>query len=93
MRKITVLASAALLGLSLTLGACDGLMAPSKADILEKIEGAETKAQIRDALGDPDDVSKFGPVETWTYGADTGAVKVDFAGDKVLATRTVDDEE
>lgn len=67
------------LALALPLAACK----PSKADLLEKAEGAETKDQLRDALGAPDDIQKLGPIETWTYQADNGEVTFLIAGDAV----------
>jgi len=93
MRKLTTLSAALLLGLTIALGGCDELMAPSKADLLEKSEGAETMREVKEALGDPDDVSKFGPVETWTYTAENGAVKIDFTGERVVNRRTSDKAE
>ncbi len=93
MRNLTKFTAALLLGLPLVLGGCDELLAPSKADILEKSESAETMREVKEALGDPDDVSKFGPVETWTYNAENGAVKIDFTGERVINRRTADKDE
>lgn len=64
---------------ALPLAACE----PSKADILEKAEGVTTKQGLRDALGQPDDIAKLGPIETWTYTADNGEVTFLIAGDAV----------
>ncbi|WP_404379446.1 hypothetical protein [Caenispirillum salinarum] len=65
--------------LALPLAACE----PSKADLLDKAEGITTKQGLRDALGKPDDIAKLGPIETWTYHADNGAVTFLIAGDAV----------
>ncbi len=65
--------------LGFLLGACED----SKQDILAKAENVATKAELRDALGDPDDVAKLGPIETWRYKASNGEVTFLIAGDKV----------
>ena len=70
---------AALLILGLLLGACED----SKQDILGKAENVATKAELKKALGDPDDVSKLGPLETWTYKASNGEVTFLITGDVV----------
>ncbi len=72
------------LPLALTLTACD----PAKDEIIAKAEGAGTKAELRAALGDPDEVDKLGPVETWTYAASDGSVSFVIAGDTVTLTAT-----
>jgi len=74
----------AALAAALLLTACE----PSKQDILEKAENVETKAELKDALGDPDDVSKLGPMETWTYEASDGSVSFVIAGDTVTLRAT-----
>ena len=84
------LTTALALGLMLTLAACGK---PSKSEIIEKAEGAETPAQLKELLGEPDNVSKFGPVATWTYEAKNGTVKFSITGDSVLLTRTGGEEE
>jgi hypothetical protein len=71
-------AAAIVLALALLTG-CE----PSTQDILGKAEGVETKASLREALGDPDAVNKLGPLETWTYKAKNGEVTFVIAGDRV----------
>lgn len=56
---------------------------PSKQDIIKDAESADTKAQLESALGKPDDVSKLGPVEKWTYKASDGEVIFMITGDTV----------
>ena len=56
---------------------------PSKAEILKKAEGAGTKAALEEALGLPDDVSKLGFIEQWTYNAGDGSVTFIITGDTV----------
>lgn len=63
-----------------TLAACGD---PTKADIVSKAEGANTKAALESALGKPDDLSKMGPVEKWTYKAKDGTVTFVITGDSV----------
>jgi len=55
----------------------------TKQDILKKAEGATTKAQLESKLGKPEDFSKLGPVETWTYKASDGEVGFLIVGDTV----------
>jgi hypothetical protein len=61
---------------------------PSKDEILEKSEAVATKAELRDALGAPDDRDKLGPVETWTYQASDGSVTFLITGDSVSLKST-----
>jgi hypothetical protein len=61
---------------------------PSKDGILEKSEAVETKAELRDALGAPDERDKLGPVETWTYQASDGSVTFLITGDSVSLKST-----
>ena len=74
--------------LVLLLAACDD----SKADILKKSENAATRQQLREAIGDPDDVVKVGPLETWTYKASDGSVTFTLAGDAVTLKVTGEKE-
>jgi hypothetical protein len=60
----------------------------SKYDILQKAQAAETKQQLEAALGAPDDVSKLGPIETWTYEASDGSVEFLITGNKVALETT-----
>lgn len=75
-RALLLAAALLLAGLA---AACDD----STQDILSKAEGAKTKAALLDALGDPDSVSKLGPIETWTYEASNGEVSFLITGDSV----------
>lgn len=68
-----------LAAVALALAACDD----SKEDILKKSEQATTRQQLREAIGDPDDIAKLGPLETWTYEASNGVVTFTLAGDTV----------
>lgn len=74
-----LLVPALALALALPLAACE----PSKEDLLTKAETVETKAQLREALGQPDDIQKLGPIETWTYRAKNGEVTFLIAGEVV----------
>lgn len=64
---------------AVTLAACGD----SKEDILKKTENVTTRAELRAAVGDPDDITKVGPIETWTYEASNGSVTFTLAGDTV----------
>ena len=59
-----------------------------KEDILMKSENAKTREQLREVIGDPDDVSKVGPIETWTYETSNGNVTFTLAGDTVMLQTT-----
>lgn len=74
------LITASAFGLLLLLTGC---FAPSKADIIKKAEGASTSAELEAALGEPSEVSKFGPLEKWTYKAADGAVIFLIAADTI----------
>ncbi len=76
MRKTTSWLAAA----ALVLVACGP---PSKHDILSKAEGVETKAELEAALGEPSERNKLGPLETWTYQAEDGAVTFVITGNTV----------
>lgn len=82
MRRL--LTALAVLPLALMLSACE----PSKDEIIAKADGADTKDQLRDALGAPAEVDKLGPVETWTYEASDGTVSFVIAGDTVTISAT-----
>lgn len=76
--------AASLIGLLfLGLAACGK---PTKEDLLDKAKGVETVAELRDALGGPDDIAKAGPVERWTYEASNGSVVFLVVGDSVTFT-------
>lgn len=68
------------MALLLALAAC---FHSSKADILKKAEGADTKAELEAALGTPSEVSKVGPIEKWTYKASDGSVIFLITGDYI----------
>jgi hypothetical protein len=55
----------------------------SKEDMLAKAREVKTRTQLESALGKPDDVSKLGPVEKWTYKAKNGQVVFVLVGDTV----------
>lgn len=71
--------------LFLTLAACGD---PTKADIVEKARGVETREQLQSKLGKPTDISKLGPVEKWTYKAKDGQVVFILTGDSVAMQAT-----
>lgn len=73
----------AVAAVAFVLAACD-----SKADLLKKTENVSTRAELRAAIGDPDDVTKVGPIETWTYKASDGTVTFTLAGDTVTLKTT-----
>ncbi|MGF1609080.1 MAG: hypothetical protein ACFCUQ_06775 [Kiloniellales bacterium] len=56
---------------------------PSKSDLIGKAKGADTKAKLEAALGAPDDLTKLGPLEKWTYKASDGEVTFLITGDSV----------
>ena len=70
---------------AVTIVACED----RKEDILKKSENAKTRQQLRAVIGDPDDASKVGPMETWTYQASNGSVTFTLAGDTVMLKTTV----
>lgn len=55
----------------------------SKEDLLAKARDVKTRAQLEAALGKPDNVSKLGPVEQWTYKAKNGQVVFILLGETV----------
>ncbi len=55
----------------------------TKEDIVLKAKDAKTRAALEKALGKPDDISKLGPVEKWTYKAKNGHVTFVLVGDTV----------
>ncbi len=61
---------------------------PSKGDILKKTEGVSEKARLEEILGRPDDISKLGPIEQWTYKASDGTVVFIITGDQVAMQAT-----
>ncbi|MBM3516054.1 MAG: hypothetical protein FJX59_20415 [Alphaproteobacteria bacterium] len=81
-RKVLIVAVAAVI-----LAACGD---PTKEDIVKRSEGIDTKQQLERVLGQPSDISKLGPVETWTYNAANGSVAFVIAGDRVTLSTTSD---
>ncbi|HUO65089.1 MAG TPA: hypothetical protein VMT97_15345 [Terriglobales bacterium] len=55
----------------------------SKEDLITKAKDVKTRAQLEAALGKPDDVSKLGPIEKWTYKAKNGQVVFVLMGETV----------
>ncbi|MEO5337805.1 MAG: hypothetical protein H7841_13070 [Magnetospirillum sp. WYHS-4] len=64
----------------LALAACGD---PTKADLVSKAQGADTRAKLEAALGKPSDLSKLGPIEKWTYKAKDGEVIFVITGEAV----------
>ena len=62
----------------------------TKHEILKKTENVETKADLEEALGAPDDRNKVGPIETWTYEASDGEVTFVITGKTVRLQTTSD---
>jgi hypothetical protein len=75
MRRILI--ALALIGLALV--GCSR----TKEDVLRKAENVKTRADLESRLGRPDDISKLGPVEQWTYKASNGEVVFVIVGDAV----------
>jgi hypothetical protein len=55
----------------------------TKEDVLRKAEGVRTRAELESKVGRPDDISKLGPIEQWTYKASNGQVVFVIVGDTV----------
>jgi hypothetical protein len=60
----------------------------SKHDLLSKAEKVETKADLEQALGEPDELNRMGPVEIWTYAASDGKVTFLITDGKVALQAT-----
>lgn len=56
---------------------------PTKQDLIGKAENVKTKTELQNALGDPDELNKVGPVEQWIYKASDGTVVFLITGDSV----------
>ena len=82
-RTLVRLAGAVLL--LLVLAACGP---PAKEDLLSKARDVKTRAELEKALGKPTDLSKIGPLETWTYKASNGTVVFVVVGDTVTIQAT-----
>jgi hypothetical protein len=74
------LAGLAMIALALLVTACGP---SSKEDLVAKAREVKTRAELERALGKPDDVSKLGPLEKWTYKARNGQVVFVLVGDVV----------
>ena len=60
----------------------------TKEDLLSKARDVKTRAELEKALGKPTDLSKLGPLETWTYKAANGSVVFVVVGDTVTLQAT-----
>lgn len=60
----------------------------TKEDIVQKARNVSTRAELERALGQPDDISKLGPVEQWTYKASNGEVVFVIVGETVTLQAT-----
>jgi hypothetical protein len=69
--------------IGLVLLALAGCGPSSKEDLIAKARGVTTRAELEKALGKPSDISKLGPMETWTYKASNGQVVYLIVGDAV----------
>lgn len=64
----------------------------SKEDMVAKARDVKTRAELERILGKPDDVSKLGPLEKWTYRAKNGQVVFVLVGDAVTLEATAPSE-
>ena len=55
----------------------------TKEDIVSKARDISRRAELERALGQPDEITKLGPVETWRYKASNGEVIFLIVGDDV----------
>lgn len=69
--------------LVLTLLLLTGCGDPTVAEMVQKSEKVSSKAELENVLGKPHEISKVGPVETWTYKAKDGQVSFLITGDRV----------
>ncbi|WP_142849871.1 hypothetical protein [Telmatospirillum sp. J64-1] len=76
------------LALPLLLAALIPACQPSKADLISKSDAVTTKAQLRQSLGEPDGIDKFGPLERWIYDARDGRLVFVIAGDTITLQHT-----
>jgi Tfp pilus assembly protein PilP len=77
-----------LAGAVLVLLVLAGCGPPTKEDLLSKARDVKTRAELEKALGKPTDLSKLGPLETWTYKASNGTVVFVVVGDTVTLQAT-----
>lgn len=80
MKKLPLKSVVCALALTLFLAACGE---KSKKEITDAAKSAATKFQLESILGKPDEMSKLGPVEKWTYKATDGTVVFVITGDTV----------
>lgn len=64
----------------------------SKEDIVAKARDVKTRAALEKTLGKPDEISKVGPVEKWTYRAKNGRVVFVLVGETVTIEAAGDDQ-
>lgn len=74
-----------ILALPLLLIACGD---PTKAEIVKKAEGVDSRAALERVLGRPQSVDKLGPIERWIYKAKDGEVTFVITGDTVVIAAT-----
>jgi len=55
----------------------------TKEDIVSKARDISKRAELERVLGQPDEITKLGPVETWRYKASNGEVIFLIVGDDV----------
>ena len=55
----------------------------TKEDLVERARGVETRPELEKKLGRPQDITKVGPIETWTYRASNGNVVFVIIADRV----------
>jgi hypothetical protein len=55
----------------------------TKEDIVSKARDISKRAELERVLGQPDEITKLGPVETWRYRASNGEVIFVIVGDDV----------
>jgi hypothetical protein len=73
------------IGMLLVLAACGK---PTKEELLRKSENVKTKAELQAVLGQADDISKIGPLETWRYKGSNGDVVFIITNDTVQLQAT-----
>ena len=85
MRRFGGRSACAALILAIVLAGCGP---PTKEDILRTAGDVKTRAELERRLGRPGDISKLGPVETWTYKGKNGDVVFLILGDSVALQAT-----
>ena len=69
-------------------GGCDS--SPTKAEILKKAAGIQTREELEKVLGQPNNLDKLGPIERWTYNAKDGTVVFTIVAGRVALDETGD---